>query len=126
MDHHVTVDGLEHFFESVDHGGADVEVHARCLPESTEIGSIDCGRISYFGTGVHHVVAWSTVVGYPAELEAAEFEVELDCKPESDGSDQPGTGRGGCSLSHSSHRGAPLLFLAALFGATALARRKLW
>lgn len=80
MDHFVTVDGYGY-----PHSGDDlmptVDIQAQCLPESKEIspGSGSCGWIASFGTGVHHVVAWSTVVGDGDEPEKAELDVDLDC-----------------------------------------------
>jgi hypothetical protein len=124
MDHHVTVDGLDHVFEAIDHGGAVVEVHASCLPESTEVGPASCGRIFDFGTGVHHIAAWSTVVGVPNELQKAEVDIDLNCDAETDDSANPRAAGGGCSLSRSSRPGALALFVGALCGAVLLACRR--
>jgi hypothetical protein len=144
LDQHVTVDGFEHVFESVDHGGGYIEFHADCSPEATEVSQIACGRIGQFGTGAHHVVAWSTIVGDPSEPAKAELDVTLKCPPKDAAPEPNGTagessvgandaetpsralpnaGGGGCSLSRSSPTGPFALLLGVFYGSVVFARR---
>lgn len=141
MDHYVQVDGQAHRYHD-DDGMPLVELSASCDPESTENLLDTCGSVWRFATGVHHVVAWSTVVGQSEEPEEAAMDVELKCSgtacpepPESSdaGPDEsdPGDAKakngsdGGCAISGPHQPSTGGSWLGVLAGALlALARKR--